>query len=90
MHAVLPELAFGEVECVGQSEQMPSSFLNLLATHAVHSFAFGPVVYPALQEQNALEVLLGGEFEFAGHPKHAVFEFPDDVLYVPASHVPQM
>jgi len=90
-HAVLVELAFGDVECAGQLVQIPSSFSNLPAAHAVHSSELCSDVYPALHEHSAPDVLPDGEFEFAtGHAKHADFVFPEDVLYVPASHIPHL
>jgi len=90
-HAVLVELAFGDVECIGQLVQTLSSFSNLPAAHAVHSSELCSDVYPALHEHLDADVLPDGEFEFAaGHAKHADFVFPEDVLYVPALHIPHL
>jgi len=82
-HAVLSKLALGDVECNGQFEHVPASFLNLSAAHGVQTSPFTPV-YPALHEQAALVVLPAFDIAFSGQFTHV--PGPNPGLYVFEAH----
>ena len=83
-HALLPIWSAYFPAGQNAQEALPRLFLYVPAGHAVHDVPSGPV-YPSLQTQSAIDMLLAGDVLCVGH----VMQAPGHSAYCPAAQLLQ-